>query len=173
MLEGCTPWPDDLAARYRAAGLWEGVTIFEMVARTAARAPSKTAVVHGEQRFSYARLLVDAEHLAVALWSLGIRPLDRVVVQLPNGLEFVVAYLALTRIGAIPVMALRAHRHAEVRHFIGASGAVAYVIADVVGNFDYREMAAEMQAEFGALRHVIVAGAPGAGQVSFDELLNA
>ena len=41
-------------------------------------------------------------------------------------------------IGVIPVMALRAHRQAEVRHFLRASGATAYLIPDVVGGFDFR-----------------------------------
>ena len=68
--------------------------------------------------------------------------------QLPNIPEFVTTYLALNWIGAIPVMALRAHRHAEVRHFIRASGASAYFIPDTVGGFDYRAMAQEMAAEF-------------------------
>jgi 2,3-dihydroxybenzoate-AMP ligase len=169
MLEGAVPWPEELAARYRATGLWQGITIFEMVERTATAAPDKTAVVFGAQRLSYAELVASAGALAGRFHALGIRPLDRVVVQLPNGLEFVRTYLALCRFGAIPVMALRAHRHAEVRHFIRASGAVAYVVADVVGNFDYRTMAAEMQHEFPALRRVLVAGTPGPQQIALDE----
>ncbi len=173
MLEGCVAWPDDLAARYRAAGLWEGLTVFEMVERTAAGVPEKTAVVHAGRRVSYAELVATARRLGAALRARGIRPLDRVVVQLPNGLDFVFVYLALTRIGAIPVMALRAHRHAEVEHFIRASGAIAYVVADIVGTFDYREMAAEMQTKFPALRHVIVAGQPHAGQIALGPLLGS
>ncbi len=172
MLDGCVPWPEDLAARYRAAGLWEGVTIFEMVARSAARAPQQVAVVHGERRLTYSELVATAESLAEGFAALGIRPLERVVVQLPNGLDFIFVYLALARLGAIPVMALRAHRHAEVAHFISASGAVAYVIADVVSKFDYREMAKEMQQRFPALRHVVVAGDPGSGQVALGPLLD-
>ena len=170
MLEGCVPWPESLAARYRADGVWEGLTIFEMVERTAARVPDKTAVVHDGRHVSYAELIAKSARLADGLFRLGIRPLDRVVMQLPNGLEFVFVYLALCRIGAIPVMALRAHRHAEVRHFVRASGAVGYVIADRLGNFDYRTLAVEVQAEFPALRHVIVAGEPLAGQVALQAL---
>ena len=173
MLEGCIPWPEDLAARYRADDLWLGLTIFEMVERTAARTPDKVAAVCGERRVTYAELVASAARLGAAFYGHGLRALDRVVVQLPNGLDFVYVYLALTRIGAIPVMALRAHRHAEVEHFINASGAVAYVIADVVGSFDYREMAAEMQAKFPALRSVIVAGEPHAGQIALRTLLDA
>src|SRR5689334_10111096 len=169
-LPGFVPWPDALAARYRALGLWEGRTIFDTVAANAARAPRRTAVVHASARVDYASLVGQSETLAAGLYDLGLRALDRVVVQLPNGLDFVRTYLALCRIGAIPVMALRAHRHAEVAHFIRASGAVAYVVADVVARFDYRPMAAEVQERFPALRHVLVAGVPGPGQVALAPL---
>ena len=41
MLKGCVPWPDDFARRYVEAGLWEGITVAEMVERTARRQPQK------------------------------------------------------------------------------------------------------------------------------------
>ncbi len=173
MLEGIVPWPEEFVTRYREAGLWEGLTVTAMVERTARRTPHKTAIVAGDRHITYAALTSDVDRLAIALHAGGLRADDRVVVQLPNIAEFVTLYLALNRIGAIPVMALRAHRHAEVRHFIRASGAVAYVIADVIGGFDYRTMAAEMTAEFPLLAHVIVAGVAEAGQVSLQSLIGA
>ncbi|MBL8487423.1 MAG: AMP-binding protein [Rhodocyclaceae bacterium] len=173
MLEGCVPWPADLAARYRAAGWWEGLTIPEMLARSAARHPDKTALVAGDLRLAYRDLVQTSDRLACRFLDAGVRPLDRVVVQLPNGPEFVHTYFALTRIGAIPVMALRAHRHTEVRHFVRASGAAAYVIPDRLGSFDYRPMAAEVQSEFPHLRRVFVAGEPGPGQADLREMIAA
>jgi 2,3-dihydroxybenzoate-AMP ligase len=68
-------------------------------------------------------------------------------------------------------MALRAHRQAELRHFLQASGAVAYVIADRVGSFDYRPMALALRAEAPALRHVVVVGEAAAGQTAYADLL--
>lgn len=166
------PWPEARAARYRAAGLWEGLTVAEMVERTARELPHKVALVHGERRIGYAELIDASKRLAGALLDLGLARGERVVVQLPNVPEFVLVYLALQWIGAIPVTALRAHRHAELRHFIAASGASAYVIADRVGNFDYRPMADEMRAHFGAqLREVLVAGEPAPGQLALAPLL--
>ena len=167
------PWPDELAARYRQAGLWEGVTIVEMVERTALRLPDKVALVHGDRRTTYAELVRASRRLAVGLAQRGIAPGDRVVMQLPNVPEFVTTYLALNAIGAIPVMALRAHRHAEVRHFIRASGATTYVAPDVLGNFDYRPMAHEMQQQFPALRHVLIAGVAGEGQTALRDVADA
>lgn len=166
MLPGFVGWPEDAARRYREAGLWEGLTVAEMVARSAARDPGKVAVVYGEQRITYAELVAGSRRLALGLLRLGLRPTERAVMQLPNIPEFVTTYLALNWIGVIPVMALRAHRQAEVRHFMRASGASAYFIPDVVGGFDYRDMAAEVAPDFPSLRHVVVAGQPGAGQTA-------
>ncbi len=158
MLESCVPWPADRAAHYRARGLWEGITIAQMLARSAGRDPKKTALVCADQRLSYQELVDISDRLACRFIDAGIRPLDRVVVQLPNAPEFVHTYFALTRIGAIPVMALRAHRHTEIRHFVRASGAIAYVIPDRIGDFDYRPMAMEIQSEFRSVHSVFVAG---------------
>jgi hypothetical protein len=84
MLDGFTPWPPELAQRFRAAGHWEGLTLWGMVARTVARLPDKVALVAGERRATYADLDRASARLGAALLRQGIRPLDRVVVQLPN-----------------------------------------------------------------------------------------
>jgi len=173
MLKGCVPWPAEVARRYIEAGLWEGVTVAEMVERTARRLPRKVALVHGEDRITYQDLILSAKCLASGLLRLGLKPQDRAVVQLPNRPEFVSLYLALNYIGVIPVMALRAHRQAEIRHFVRSSGAAAYFIADWVGTFDYRAMATEIAAEFPALRHVVVVGEAGANQTAFADLTSS
>ena len=172
-MEGFVGWPQDVAAHYRASGLWEGLTVGEMFARTARRSPDKLALVYGEQRLTYGELLARSRDRAARLAGLGLRSEDLVLLQLPNTIDFVVSYLALNMIGVVPVMALRAHRHAEVRHFLRASGATAYLIPDVVGSFDFRAMATEMQAEFPALKHVLVAGDPAPGQLALASLPDA
>src|SRR5450631_1042454 len=95
VLHGYVDWPADRASRYRNAGLWEGVTVAEMVERIARRSPKKTAVVSGAQRTTYEALVTLSKELAVGFLRLGIAPRDRVVVQLPNTLEFISCYLAL------------------------------------------------------------------------------
>ena len=120
MLEGCVPWPADLAARYRAAGWWEGLTIPEMLARSAARHPDKTALVAGDLRLAYRDLVQTSDRLACRFLDAGVRPLDRVVVQLPNGPEFVHTYFALTRIGESFLREYVARNWEEIRHTVGA-----------------------------------------------------
>jgi 2,3-dihydroxybenzoate-AMP ligase len=68
-------------------------------------------------------------------------------------------------------MALRAHRHAEIRHFVRSSGAVGYVVADGVDSFDFRIMASQIASEFSSLQRVVVVGEPETGQISFAELM--
>ncbi|WP_408593610.1 (2,3-dihydroxybenzoyl)adenylate synthase [Limnohabitans sp.] len=165
-MDGFIGWPLELSERYKQQGVWEGLTISEMVERSARQRPDQVAVTQAGQTLTYAQLIDRSKRLAVGLHRAGLRAQDRVVMQLPNSIEFVVTYLALNWIGAIPVMALRAHRHAEVRHFIRASGAVAYIVPGVVGNFDFRTMAQDVAPEFANLAHVWVAGEPLPGQAA-------
>jgi 2,3-dihydroxybenzoate-AMP ligase len=173
MLQGCTPWPAAYARRYREKGYWQDVSIPQRLVASISRRPDKVAVVHGGERITYAELGQRIDRLAAQFVLAGLKPLDRVVLQLHNIPEFLYAYFGLVRAGAIPVMALRAHRHAEVRHFLSASAASAYVIPDVLRGFDYRAMAQEMRAVAPALRHVFVAGEPLHGQVGLGCLLEA
>ncbi|MFD7550929.1 (2,3-dihydroxybenzoyl)adenylate synthase [Streptomyces sp. NPDC059816] len=158
MLDGCVPWPAELSEEYRRAGYWSGRPLGELLAESCAANADRVAVVHGERRVTYGELGAASLETAGGLLALGIGPLDRVVVQLPNTPEFVVVVLALLHVGAIPVLALPGHRKSEITHLCGHSGAVAYVVKDVHGGFDHRELAREVLAAVPGVRHVVVDG---------------
>ncbi|AIY40963.1 2,3-dihydroxybenzoate-AMP ligase [bacillibactin] siderophore [Collimonas arenae] len=157
-LPGFTPWPEQAAAAYRTAGYWTGETFGAMLRRRAQLFPARLALVCGAQRWSYPELDRRSDQLAAGFNRLGIRPRDRVVVQLPNIAEFFAVCFALFRLGAVPVLALPAHRRTEISYFCAHSEATAYIIADIDGGFDYRQLARQVQAEQAGLRHVIVVG---------------
>ncbi|MET7419664.1 AMP-binding protein [Dactylosporangium sp. NPDC005555] len=165
LLEGAVGWPADLAAAYRAGGYWTGATFGELLRDWARAHRSSTALVSGPvgapQRLTYTQLDQRVDEVAAGLHDLGIRAGDRLVVQLPNTADFVVVLFALARIGAVPVMAMPAHRRAEITHLAELSQAVGYVIADVVQGFDHRTLAAEVLRAVPGVRHVLVAGDPG------------
>ena len=173
MLAGCVPWPEAFARCYRERGYWAGISLVEMLRRSAARAPDKVALVDGERRCSYAELVRRSEELALGLHQLGLRPLERVIFQFGNGLEFMVSLFALLRIGVIPVMVLPAHRRAEIGHWVEHAGAVAHFIPPPTTKFDYSAMARALAAEHSTLRHVVVAGPASEGQVALDALTSA
>ncbi|MFE5718728.1 (2,3-dihydroxybenzoyl)adenylate synthase [Streptomyces erythrochromogenes] len=161
LVSGLTPWPEETAARYVASGHWDGRTLGACLRDWAAEHGDRTAVVAGTERLSYHELDARADRMAAGLADLGIASGDRVLVQLPNNGAFPVLFFALARLGAIPALTLPAHRLTEIGHLARLSGAVAYVIADEHGAFDYRELAAAVQAEAPDLKHVLVAGSPG------------
>jgi len=172
MLEGCVPWPDDVAERYRAAGYWPQTTLGELPAQWARAHGDRVALIHYQERVTFVELSERVDVLARALVGHGLRAGDRVVVQLPNHPHFVYLTLALLRMNAIPVMALPAHREHELSYMVDHAGAVAYAAPDEHHGFDHRELAAELQARCPTLTHVIVSGkADRDGQLTVDGLL--
>ena len=158
MLEGVVPFPPEYAARYRQKGYWEDRALTSIFTEVFARFAGRVAVVSGGERVSYGALAASVERVARHFLALGIRPLDRVVMQLPNTPDFVYVYFALQRIGAIPVMALPPHRHREIKYFVELSGAVAYAIPERLGDFDFVELARRIKRECPSLRHILVSG---------------
>lgn len=151
-------WPDDMAARYRAKGYWRGETFSQLLRSRAEAQGDAVAVVGMDQRWTYGELLEKAETAAAGFLALGLKPGDRVVVQLPNLPEFLSVIFGLFRAKLIPVYALPAHRSTEIVHFLTRAEASAYVVADRHEGFDYRVLARAVQAEVPELRHVVVVG---------------
>lgn len=151
-------WPDDMAALYRAKGYWRGETFSQVLRSRAEAQPDAVAVVGMDQRWTYGDLLQKAETAAAGFLALGLKPGDRVVVQLPNRPEFLSVVFGLFRAQLIPVYALPAHRATEIVHFVTRAEAAAYVVADRHEGFDYRVLARAVQAEVPELRHVVVVG---------------
>lgn len=174
MLTSESGWPTAYATRYRQAGYWRGRTFGALLRDWAGRWPEATALVDAGRRWTFAELDTAAGRLAGGLARLGIQRGDRVVLQLPNQAEFVLAWFGLQRLGAVPVHAMPAHRRSEIGHLLRLSGAVAYLVAGRHARFDYRELAAHLLHErTGALRHVVVAGDPGPDFVAFADLMAA
>jgi 2,3-dihydroxybenzoate-AMP ligase len=169
---GTVPWPTEFADRYVAAGYWEGRPLGAYLAEVADRTPDVVALVDGGAgtRFTYAELLARADVTASRLVDLGLVPGDRIVVQLPNGWEFVVLTLACLRAGIVPVMALPAHRRAELSYLAEHAEAAAIAVPDVLRDFDHQALAAELVSEVDALRHVLVVGDATPGNVGLRAL---
>jgi non-ribosomal peptide synthetase component E (peptide arylation enzyme) len=89
MLEGCSPWPPELAARYRARGYWQGLALGDLVDRWAFDYGEREALVSASERITYHELAQRVDRLAHHLLHLGLRAPQRIVVQLPNVPEFV------------------------------------------------------------------------------------
>ncbi len=82
--------------------------------------PDKDAVICGDERLTFAQLDATTDRLANALRSLGVGVGDRVAIQLQNTVEFVRAFMAVTKAGGISV---------PVNTRL-APGEIAYILAD-------------------------------------------
>ncbi|SDP94236.1 2,3-dihydroxybenzoate-AMP ligase [Lentzea jiangxiensis] len=160
VLDGFVPWPLEVVVNYIRSGHWEDRTLPDVLLAACAQNSSRTALVRGDDRITYAELERESAGLAVLFQRHRIRPLDRVVLQLPNTPRFVTTLLALLRIGAIPVLALPGHRHNELTQLADRSGAVACVVPDRHEGFDHGELARSVLAEVNSVRHVFVDGEP-------------
>jgi 2,3-dihydroxybenzoate-AMP ligase len=170
-LPGVTPFPPEFAARYRAAGYWEDRPQGTFYDEVFARHGDRTAIVHDGRAVSYAELRQRVDRLARHLLQLGVRPLDRFVMQLPNVPEFVYLYFALQRLGAIPIMALASHRWSEVSAFVELAGARGYVVPGHQDGFDFAELVGRLRARFPGLDLVLAAGGALPGATAVDDLL--
>lgn len=154
--EGVTPWPADVADRYRAEGLWQGRSLGDAFAESARNNAERIALVDDGISLTYTDLHDRVTACATRLLNRGLSPDDRVVVQLPNHWTFVVLTLACLRVGIVPVMALPAHREHELRHLLTASEAVALVTPDTLRDFDHLALSRTLRASTPTLQHLIV-----------------
>src|SRR4051812_44046205 len=113
MLEGVVRFPPDFARRYRQEGYWQDKSLVQEFAPVFRTFSERVAVIDGERTFTYADIDRLSTNLALNLIAAGLRPLDRIVLLLPNVAEFVVVYFALQKSGAIPIAALATHRYNE------------------------------------------------------------
>lgn len=171
MLEGVVRFPPEFAARYRRKGYWEDRSFRDTFDSLFAQYADRVAIIDRDQAVTYRQLNERAERLALNLLDEGLKPLDRVVVQLPNVVEFAYLYLALQKIGSIPIMALPAHRFREISYFVELSDAVACVAPDRSRDFDYTELIGRVRGASKSLRLGIILGDAPQGFLPLRELI--
>jgi len=67
------------------------------------KAPNRAACIYLGTRYSYKAMKDNAEAFAAALSDMGVGRGDRVVLYIPNSVQWIIIFLALQRIGAIAV----------------------------------------------------------------------
>ncbi len=107
-------WPKRLPERITvpATSLWDNLET------NARRYPDKAALVFFGRVLSYAELRDQAERLAAWLHGLGVRQGDRVVLNLQNCPQLVIAHFAILRANAVVVPVNPMNRAEELKHYI-------------------------------------------------------
>ncbi len=143
-------WPDRLPHQIPApaTSLWMNLAI------SALRYPDKTALQYLGTAWSYRRLHDGAEALAAGLQVLGVRRGDRVMLDMQNCPQLVMAHCAILRLDAVVVPVNPMNRADELQHYIRDPQArVALITADLAPELA-RANAALPEAE--RLQHMVV-----------------
>ncbi|MEM1111563.1 MAG: AMP-binding protein [Pseudomonadota bacterium] len=141
--------------RYVTRGPLTEESLAEAMMTALGRWPERIAISSPEGEITYGQLDHDSDCFAAALMDMGLEPLDRVVFQVVNSLEIVVAVLACWKADLIPVCTLAAHRDAEISYLAQHSGAKAHFIG-IEERFDFVEFARAIAAKTPSLEHLVV-----------------
>src|SRR6266511_2399588 len=127
-------------------------SLFSVLEDTARTFPDRPALAWFGKHLSYRELLREVERFSAALASLGVKKGDRVGLVLPNCPQYVIAYYATIRIGAVIVGNNPLYTQRELTHQLSDAGIEVAVVLDQL----YSNVAA-VRDQVG-LREVVVCG---------------
>ena len=132
-------------------------TADRFVRYVARRWGNRDLVLLGERRLSYQDLETESGHLARALLAGGVTRGSRVGLLAPNGPEWIVAWLAAARIGALVVLLNTFHQARELGWALAHCQAEVLLTVDRYLNHDYRARLEQAVPGLDEQRHEAVA----------------
>jgi len=156
-IEGFTPYSGEDVEKYSRRRWWLGMTWGDVFDKHTDIYPERTGLVGDRGRWTNLGLRQQVDKLAIGLMNLGIRPKERVLLQLPNWHEFVFSFLALQKIGAIIVVLVPRHNQMEINHFCELTKPVAWILPKQYGKIEYQPVIDDVLKHNPQIRHVIQA----------------
>ena len=106
----------------------------EIIARNARKFPDREAVVYGDTRLTYREFNARINRLAHALMDMGVKKEEKVAILLFNCNQYLEAYFALAKIGAIAIpLNFRLHPE-ELAYITNDADAVAFILGEAFVN---------------------------------------
>ena len=121
------PWLTSYESHVPPSLDYPNTTLPAALEATARGAPEVAAILFKGKRINYRQHNQNVDRFAAALQKLGVRKGDRVAVHLPNCPQFMIAYYAVLRIGAIVVPCNPIYTPRELEHQLRDSGALVIV----------------------------------------------
>lgn len=170
-LPGVVYPPAEVAARYKSAGVLGETTLGQALHDAAERHAKRVALVAPGRRWTYRALDEITDKVAAALLRLGLKPLDRVMMQIANTPEFFFAIYGCFKAGLVPVCTLAAHREAEIGFLAPFTEARAHIVQGNLAKFDLAAFAVEIQPRSGVEHVIATGGAKRPGVHSLEALI--
>ncbi len=168
------PFPEERAARYRRAGMWTRETLGDALRAAARLHPDVTALVTVEGRLTHRELDELTESFGAGLLATTpLRPGDRVMFQLGNVPETVVAYYGCVKAGIVPVCTLPQHGEREIGLLAEHTGARGHFVqADFRGR-DLVASGLRLRADLAPLDTLVVARGEAGSAHAYPAILQA
>lgn len=142
-------------AYYESLGYLNQETLFDALYKQVQKKPDQLAVVDKSSRLSYRELFNRIKNYAGLLGDAGLERGDRLMLQLPNSIDFISLLFASNMLGAEPVLMLPTHRQSEVITIAEKLNPKVYIgTVDYLG-FDYCKMVADNIAFMPSLKTII------------------
>lgn len=132
---------------------------------------TREALSHEGRRYTFAELKAKVDAVASGLIAVGVAPGDKVALWMPNRPEWVFAFFAVSKIGAIVVPVNTRFRASDLAYVLHQSDSTTLITVDRSGPVDYLELTQTVipevssapdgaldAAKFPALKRVIVLG---------------
>ena len=156
---------------FRAQGWWRDETLGDWLDRCVSSAPDRAAILSADRTPTYAAFGADVAGFAAGLADAGIRCGDVVVVHLPNVPEFLIAWFAISAIGAVMQTVHTPYGIRELEHLIAHGGAKAAIALAQTKDRSPAGAIASLRERVPALQLVIAVGGDVPGTVNFSTLL--
>jgi len=106
--------------------------LHELLENAAQKHPDHPAIHYMGKNITYQELDETTDHFATALTKLGVKQGDRVAIYLPNIPQYIIAFYATSKIGAINTAVSPMYRERELEHQINDSGAQTLIYLDLL-----------------------------------------
>lgn len=148
--------------------------LWQMLEHTTGLFSEREALVSGSRRYTFRQVQAMALRCAAGLYQNGLRQGDRVGLIMPNWAEFVVAFFAAARLGAVLVPLNVRYRANEIEYMLRNSEAKFVITCAEFGGFNFVELLKDLRPKLPDLQHVIVVGQPQGSQglISWENLLH-
>ncbi len=157
-LDGFIPYDSAAADRYEQKRWWLGITLGDMVDKACDLYPHKIALIGSGRRYTYAQLRRRVDTMAYRMLAAGFKSGDRVLLQLPNWPEFVIAYFALQKAGLIMVPLTVYHTAREITHLAELTRPRGWILPDHYRKIDFLSLIRQTIKKTAGLDKVILAG---------------
>lgn len=131
-------------------------TIGQLLADKAQEHPDKEAVIFEDERITYEELNEKAERLANFLMKRGIGRDDKVAIYLPNLPEWIVAWFAIPKIGAVVVPTDPWYKGGEIEYMFNDSDTKAVITTDEYGKYNFLEVLEDKKSELDKLETLVM-----------------